>query len=197
MNLKLSLKDIKKNIAGMTPAEAADYIWTYYKWQILAAVFAVFLVISLFSAVTTNFLSHPVIRVGVVEKANIPLSGTIDKVLNEAFPAATGYGAPEHDSFTSPADEKNPYGPVQLIAYLSAGSLDVLLCDQATADYISSSGNEIRVVDISGTVLGKAAAENGVTPFLYVFLPTVRGDGTVDNSAPAAAEHLLDVIQKQ
>lgn len=196
MKLKFSLKDIKKNIAGMTPKEAAGYLWTYYKWHILIAAFLLYLSVSLASAVIGNALSQPVLKIGVMDQVDIYLGDVIDNTMSEAFPGSTGHHAPLRYSITSPASENNPYGTVQLMAYLSAGELDVVLADRATADYMAENGAALRVVDISGTKLGKNAETIGISPLLYVIVPN---DTDAENRAvrQEAAEHLLEVIQDQ
>lgn len=196
MKLKFSLKDIKKNIAGMTPAEAADYIWTYYKWHILIAAFIVIFSVSLVSAVVGNALSKPVLKVGVLDQTDMYLGDTVDLMLSETFPESTGYTRPVRCSITSPANENNPYGQAQLMAYLSAGELDAVLADQATVDYLVSSDVALQVTDVSATDLGKSAEKLGVSPFLYVIVskgPNAENDA----DRQKAAARFLETIQKQ
>ena len=199
MKLKFSLKDIKENIAGMTRKEAVDYIWTYYKLPIVAAVCILFLVISLAGAMVGNALSDPVFTVGVVERVDLYSGEEISALAAEAFPGSTGYHAAQRMSLTSPASEGNPYGPVQLMSYLAAGDMDAIIGDQAIIDYILASEPSLQVTDISGTRLGKQAAEYGISPLLYLILPEDTKTDGVDGSMTAhqKAERFLEVLQKK
>ena len=141
MKIDFSLKDMKQKMAGMTVGQKADYIWTYYKVPILAAAFILVFTFSLVSAIMKNTLSDPVLSYGVVERADVHCGEALDQIAAEAFPDSTGFYAPERCSITSPADENNPYGPVQLAALVSAGDLDVILADKAIADYLVEGGS--------------------------------------------------------
>ena len=197
MKIDFSLKDMKQKMAGMTAGQKADYIWTYYKVPILAAAFILIFTASLVSAILKNTLSDPVLSYGVVERADVHCGEALDQIAAEAFPASTGFHAPERCSITSPADENNPYGPVQLAALVSAGDLDVILADKAIADYLVEGGAALSVTDISDTAIGRRVKEYKVSSLYFVVLSKgEEADASEKNAEKRkAAEHFLEVIQ--
>ena len=197
MKIDFSLKDMKQKMAGMTAGQKADYIWTYYKVPILAAAFILIFTFSLVSAIMKNTLSDPVLSYGVVERADVHCGEALDQIAAEAFPASTGFHAPERCSITSPADENNPYGPVQLAALVSAGDLDAILADKAIADYLVEGGAALSVTDISGTAIGRRVKEFEVPALYFVVLSKgEEADASEKNAEKRkAAEHFLEVIQ--
>lgn len=196
MKLKQTLNEIKKKTAGMTLSEKADYIWTYYRLPILITVCAVFLVISLTVTVVRYKLSDPIIKYGVLDQVDLYYGSAIDAIAAEAFPEATGFKAPEHYNITSPGDEKNPYGPVQLIAYLSSGDLDVIISDQPTVDYLIETNAIDDYADISDTALGKEAAGHGISPLLYIYLLKDPADPAGNAEKRKAADRFLETLRK-
>ena len=195
----MKIYDFKENIKKVPLTGLPEYIWTYYKIPILAAACILVLVISLANALLNNALSDPVLSVGVTGQVDTYCSDRIDALLAETFPGSTGYQAPVHSNVTSPADEKNPYGPVQLMSYLAAGDLDTLIADTATVDFFLSSNSLIKVEDISDTSLGKDAAAHGVSPLFYIILPDNSKKGNSDDlkAKQEAAERFLEAIRQQ
>lgn len=197
MKIDFSLKDMKQKMTGMTVGQKADYIWTYYKIPILAAAFILIFTFSLVSAIMKNTLADPVLSYGVAERADVHCGEALDQIAAEAFPASTGFHAPERCSITSPADENNPYGPVQLAALVSAGDLDVILADKAIADYLVEGGAALSVTDISDTAIGRRVKEYKVPSLYFVVLSKgEEADASEKNTEKRkAAEHFLEVIQ--
>ena len=197
MKIDFSLKDMKQKMAGMTVGQKADYIWTYYKVPILAAAFILVFTFSLVSAILKNTLADPVLSYGVVERADVHCGEALDQIAAEAFPASTGFHAPERCSITSPADENNPYGPIQLAALVSAGDLDVILADKSIADYLVEGEAALSVTDISDTAIGRRVKEFEVPALYFVVLSKgEEADASEKNAEKRkAAEHFLEVIQ--
>lgn len=195
--MKIILNNIRKNTEGMSFSRKADYIWTYYKIPILAAAFILIFTFSLVSAIMKNTLADPVLSYGVVERADVHCGEALDQIAAEAFPASTGFHAPERCSIASPADENNPYGPVQLAALVSAGDLDVILADKAIADYLVEGGATLSVTDISDTAIGRWVKEFEVPALYFVVLSKgEEADASEKNAEKRkAAEHFLEVIQ--
>ena len=162
------LKEELRKIRGMGFKKAADHIFTYYGLWIAAIIFAVIFIISLTSTVIRNRLTVPVINVAVQNELDFFYADDISSLLKEAFPDATGFSEPLKCSFSGSGDETDMYAGIQLMAYIAAGDIDAVICDQATADYLTNSENGASVTDISGTVLGKKAAAAGLSPLYYV-----------------------------
>lgn len=179
----------------MTRREAADYIWTYYKVPIVLTLFLLIMVISLISSIVKNSLSDPVLKIGVVNRVDTYCDTVIDSLARETFPEATGYKKATRTAVTPPDDPSNAYGSVQLIAYLAAGEIDVIIADQGTADFLVSYGTSVTPVDISDSKLGQMAAQYQVTPLFYVILPEEVAHGASEKEP--AAKRLLEAIQAQ
>ena len=160
-------EDLQK-IKGMSFKEAVDHIFTYYGLAIAAIIFALIFIISLISTVVKNKLTVPVIQVAVQNEIEYYYGDDMSLLLAETFPDAKGYNEPFKCTFSSSADTTDMYAGIQLAAYIAAGDIDAIICDQDTVDYICGSGDGAIVTDISDTQLGKKAADIGISPLLYV-----------------------------
>ena len=162
------LKEDLQKIKGMSFKEAADHIYTYYGLIIAAIIFALIFIISLISTVVKNKLTVPVIQVAVQNEIEYFYGDDMSLLLSETFPDAKGYNEPFKCTFSSSADTTDMYAGIQLMAYIAAGDIDAVICDQATADYICGSGEGAIVTDLSDTRLGKKAADIGISPLFYI-----------------------------
>lgn len=199
MKLKHWLNDVKQNTKNMTRPEVIEYIWTYYRVHILVILFLLIFAASLSKTVIKNSLSDPVLSYGVVERVDIYCGEAFDQIAAEAFPEATGFRSPEHCIITSPTDESNPYGPVQLVSRLAAGDLDVVIADMTTADYLIENGAALDTADISNTDIGKQAEKFQVSPLIYIILSKgEEADQSESNrERRKAAEHFLKILRER
>lgn len=187
---KFNFDELKKHMKGMSFREGFDYLWEYYRLPFFVTVFCLICLISLVSGIIRGNLSNPVLRVAVSEQMDLYHGGEIEQLLKETFPDASGFTAPEKVSVSSLTDASNPYGPVQLVAYLSSGSLDALLCDQDTLDYMKENEISLSSRDITDTSLGRKAAELDYSSFYYVILND-------SENAEAASRFLSAIISQQ
>lgn len=162
------LKEELQKIRGMGFRKAADHIITYYGLWIAVFIFALIFIISIASTVIRNRLTAPVINVAVQNELVFHFPDDISSLLKETFPDSTGFNEPLECSFSGPGDETDIYAGIQLMAYIAAGDINAVICDQTTADYLRSSEDAASVTDISGTSLGKKAAGIGLSPLYYV-----------------------------
>lgn len=183
------LKEDLQKIKGMSFKEAVDHILTYYGLWIAAIIFGLIFIISLTTTVIKNKKTIPVIQVAVQNEIGYYYAEDVTALLNNTFPDATGYHEPLSCAFSGAADENDVYAGIQLMAYIAAGDIDAVLCDQATADYLKESENGAHVTDISETSLGQKAAKVGLTPLYYVTY-----DFWINQDAAAK---LLDAIQNE
>lgn len=183
------IKEDLEKMKGMSFKEAVDHIFTYYGLAIAGIIFGLIFIISLASTVITNKRTVPVISFAVQNEMEYYYSEDITSLLTEAFPDATGYHEPFKCTFSGAGDRNDVYAGIQLAAYIAAGDIDAILCDAETADYLGESGDSIHVNDISDTVLGKKAAEIGLTPLYYITNNEWKN--------AEAADRLLKVIRAQ
>lgn len=183
------LKEDLQKIKGMSFKEAVDHIFTYYGLAIAAIIFAIIFTISLVSSVIKNKLTVPVIQVAVQNELEAYYGSDLSELLHEAFPDSTGYREPLKCPFFGAGNQTDVYAGIQLTAYMAAGDIDAVICDRATVDYISTSGDGAVITDISDTVFGKKAEAIGLSPLYYVTFEFWNNQ--------EASQHLLDTILSQ
>lgn len=151
-------------IKTMRRKEALDYIWEYYKLPILGIVFGVIFLVSLISSIVKNSRLDPVVSVGLQSDLSFYYGEDFDRMILEAFPEDTGNTKPQVLNISSVANEKDPYGAVQITAYLASGDLDIVICDKETMEYLTADPELFSIEDISGSEIGNKASEIGISP---------------------------------
>ncbi|MDO4488617.1 MAG: hypothetical protein Q4B67_05985 [Eubacteriales bacterium] len=185
--IKNTIESIKTNIKGLSFKEALDYIWTYYKLPITGIVLGVIFIVSIASTVITNAMLDPVLRLGVENSICISEDALITEKLGLTFPDSKGNNAPVIMSVNDVNDD-TAYGPVQLMAYLSANELDAIICTEPMKDYligVFEEENNASFNDISSSQLGIELAPVFGSIY-YVYLK--------DSDHVAAAEKFLTII---
>jgi len=193
-SLREKINAEKVNIKGLSRQEAVSYIFTYYGLAMAAILVVLIFIISFAVSVHQNKMRVPVVTLGLLQNYDAYGRSVLEEDLADAFPETDKNTAPQVMSFYDPNSSANGMGAVQLIAYLSAGELDAMVCDKATYEYLTESdlfyypdGSDFPGYDISETKLGQSLISQGATEVYYLILDE---DGL--DEAVSFAQYLLE-----
>ena len=139
MEKKVVLKD-------MEPKDRLSYIWEYYKWYIIVAVFVVIFGIYLIVSYTTR--KEEVAHVLMVN-TNIEAVSDDDAHLFDQLLSDNGYNTAKQEVAVNDGlrvdskgvGQNNYYSYSSVLTILEAGGADVYLSDKETFDLIAGTGN--------------------------------------------------------
>lgn len=146
--MKEHIRNEFEKLKSMTFKKKVEYIWEYYKWGILAAVFIIFIAVSIITAMTRNNPNAVTIMAcdflpPMVSSEDEELA---EEKLNDSFVSYTGMDKPSKPLINVDASVSLATGDdymatmmrQKLIATLGAGAVDIMIGKEADMEEYAS-----------------------------------------------------------
>lgn len=151
------LRTEREKLRPMSGSERVSYLWEYYKLPILLAAFILIFIIGLVTAIVSGLSRDPQLYVYLSTGTEDACTAWFDGY--EESRGYTGHELVQVSSGRAAGENASLYGAgytfnLQYTADLTAHTIDVVLCDQETLDYLLQTET---LADLSTALNGDAA----------------------------------------
>lgn len=149
--------------AQMSPKEKMNHLWTYYKGHLAVALIVLVVGGSFVNAVRTGIMSEGYVHISITEPYAARLEEAVTQLAQEA-------GWEEDLAFApvSGIEDASGDGVIQWMTSLTAGGVDIAICDQTTAQAIVDSGYTCSLLPLEQSAL--AQVDTGSVDMVIVTL---------------------------
>lgn len=125
----------REMFAQMSPKEKVAHLWSYYKGHLAAALIALVIAGSFVSALVAGKMSEGYVHISITEPYAARIEEAVTQLAREA-------GWEEDLAFApvSGIEDASGDGVIQWMTSLTAGDVDIAICDRATAQAIIEGG---------------------------------------------------------